>query len=625
MKGTPRILSRDAPDHTPANPVHNEAWISELLINRGIKDPHELDFSLQGLPSPDSLPDIDVAVQRMCTAIEQQQRLMIVGDYDCDGATSTALAVLALRAMGAEHVDYCLPNRFVHGYGLSSAVVDEAITGQPDLIITVDNGTSSVEGIEHAHRNGIDVVVTDHHLPGDDRPQAVALVNPRLSQSDGSFPSVNIAGVGVIFFVMAALRRALAARDWFESKNIPPPNMARYLDLVAVGTVADVVPLDGVNRILVMQGIKRIRAGHCRPGILALLQAAKTDHRELQTDTIGFRIAPRLNAAGRLDDMRQGVACLLADDIGEARTLAAKLDQQNSLRRQISTDMTAQADAALSAMATDPVQQTQSGDAGDHMSLCLYDERWHEGVIGILAGRFKDKHGVPVVVFSRAKHVADAADNDGNTTTPAKYEIKGSARSIDQFHIVDAFKRINLRHPGLLNKFGGHAKAAGLTLAEDNLSTFRAALDADVRDHFGGIKPDARIVTDGALPADCFHPQAALELANLAPWGQAFPMPVFDNRFCVTGVRVLRGKHLKLQLAPLDSADALCGGPVDAIFFSPPDELFVETAQANGASEVLPASRIAIDDRVRAVFELKTNTFRERTTAQLNLIHLQRL
>ena len=627
MKGSPNIVSRQPVNHTPANPVHSQAWISELLINRGIKESAELEFSLKGLPSPDSLPDIDAAVQRIGDAVEQQQRIMVVGDYDCDGATSTALAVLALRAMGAQHVDYCLPNRFVHGYGLSTAVADVAIADQPDLIITVDNGTSSVEGVGHAKQNGVDVVVTDHHLPGDVMPDAVALVNPRLGQSDRpdnveeNFPSINIAGVGVIFFVMAALRRALTARNWFDSKKIEPPNMAAYLDLVAVGTVADVVPLDGVNRILVMQGIKRIRAAHCRPGILALLQAAKTDHSDLQTDTIGFRIAPRLNAAGRLDDMRQGVECLLAEDMNQARTLAAALDQQNSKRRQISSDMTAEADAALSVLENNPANKAQ-GDVDEHMSLCLYDANWHEGVIGILAGRFKDKHGVPTVVFSRAKH--DVSDESFGST-PVKPEIKGSARSIDDFHIVDAFKRIDLQHPGLLSKFGGHAKAAGLTLAEENFDTFRTAFDADVRDQFGGVKPAAQIVTDGALPGDSFHVQAALELTNLAPWGQGFPMPLFDNRFCVLSVRVLRGRHLKLQIAPLDSTDAPSAEPVDAIFFSPPEHLFTETEQNGGGDGILPASRVAIDDRIRAVFELKTNTFRERTTAQLNLVHLELL
>ncbi len=640
MKGAPTIVCRKPLENAPANPVHSQAWISELLINRGIKESAELEFSLKGLPSPDSLPDIDAAIQRISDAVEQQQRIMIVGDYDCDGATSTALAVLALRAMGAQHVDYCLPNRFVHGYGLSTAVADVAIADEPDLIITVDNGTSSVEGVGHAKQNGVDVVVTDHHLPGDVMPDAVALVNPRLGQlgqlgqlgrlgeSDhigDNFPSINIAGVGVIFFVMAALRRALTARNWFDNKKIEPPNMARYLDLVAVGTVADVVPLDGVNRILVMQGIKRIRAAHCRPGILALLQAAKTDHSDLQTDTIGFRIAPRLNAAGRLDDMRQGVECLLAEDISEARTLAAGLDQQNSKRRQISSDMTAQADAALSVLESDPANKAQQGDVDEHMSLCLYDADWHEGVIGILAGRFKDKYGVPTVVFSRAKHDASDAPQSTNPTTPAKPEIKGSARSIDDFHIVDAFKRIDLQHPGLLRKFGGHAKAAGLTLAEADFENFRAAFDADVRDQFAGLKPATQIITDGALPAECFNVQAALELTNLAPWGQAFPMPLFDNRFCVLSVRVLRGRHLKLQLAPLDSTDSACAQPVDAIFFSPPDHLFPEPDQAGGLGGMLPASHVAVDDRIRAVFELKTNTFRERTTVQLTLVHLELL
>jgi len=317
--------------------LHELPWVARLLASRGVSSADQIDYSLSQLPRPESLTDIEAGVTRIAEALENQQHIVVVGDYDCDGATSTALAVLALRAMGATSVDYCLPNRFIDGYGLSPAVVDRAQTTSPDLLITVDNGTASVDGVEHARRHNIDVVVTDHHLPDEVLPRAAALINPRIPGA--TFPSINIAGVGVIFFVMVAVRQHMEKRGWFEQQGITRPNMATYLDLVAVGTVADVVPLDHTNRVLVSQGLRRIRAAACRPGILALLEVAGSQHSQTYTETIGFRIAPRLNAAGRLEDMSHGVECLLADSQAQARQHAEYLDNTNSERRRIGRDM----------------------------------------------------------------------------------------------------------------------------------------------------------------------------------------------------------------------------------------------------------------------------------------------
>ncbi len=617
-------------DGTSANQLHEElheqAWISHLLYTRGVERADELAFSLAGLPSPDHLHDIEPATLRLAQAIRHRESIVVIGDYDCDGATSTTLAVLALRAMGAASVHYCLPNRFVHGYGLSPAVVDQALRFSPDLILTVDNGTTSFEGVAHASAKGIDVVVTDHHLPASELPPVVALVNPRVATHtdvpDGNatslaqeqFPSENLAGVGVIFFVMAALRRHLEQDGWFETQQLPVPRMATFLDLVAVGTVADVVTLDHVNRILVMQGIRRIRAGFCRPGLLALLDLSATSLDSVFTDTIGFRIAPRLNAAGRLADMSHGVECLLADNLKQARQLAQVLDNHNHQRRSISNTMQQSADAELTkTLSESSLAQKQQ------LSICLFDPDWHEGTIGILAGRLKEKHGAPTVVFT--------TEQGGES---AKL-IKGSARSIDGYHIVDGFKRIRLKQPELLERFGGHAKAAGLSLAEADFDRFRELLEADVREQFNGRLPGHEILTDGSLPVDALSIDSAELLESLAPWGQDFPVPVFDNHFEVVKTTVLNGKHIKLVLQPCAENGTSAGKrTVEAICFN-----FVGNARAGDTrTEFTDESRVSSGtvmddpfrngDRVRILFELKTNTFRNQTSLQLNCRYLEK-
>ncbi len=598
------VLQRNAV--TPLSPLteslHDNPLADRILRSRGVTSAAELEFSLQDLPAPALLRDMPAASARIVAAIEAGQRILIVGDYDCDGATSTTLAVLALRAMGATSVDYLLPNRFVHGYGLSPAIVDLAQQHDPQLIITVDNGISSVTGVESARRCGIDVVVTDHHLPPVKLPEAVALINPNMPGS--SFPSPNIAGVGVIFFVLAAVRAELAARGWFEQQALPQPKLADYLDLVAVGTVADVVPLDKVNRALVMQGIRRIRAARCRPGITALLQVAGIDAQQLVTEGIGFGIAPRLNAAGRLDDMRIGVQCLLADEAHEALVLAQELERKNSERKRIGAEMGTAAATIIAGL------QTVDEKSDDLMSICLYESDWHEGVTGILAGRLKEKHGAPAVIFAAAQN------QDSSEKT-----LKGSARSIDGYHILDALKRIRNAHPAILEKFGGHAKAAGMSLLEADFAVFKQALDEDVREFFENRKPPTQLMTDGSLsPAD-FNLENAGLLRELAPWGQDFPAPSFDNNFRVEDYRVLKERHVKYTLLPLPMDTVLnnaagtasgaeaSGSAITAMHFN--------VLEPGEALEVLPG------DIVHAVFELKTNHFRGSSTLQLNLQMLE--
>lgn len=582
-------------------PVHSNPLADRILRARGLDRSEQLEFSLQHLPPPSLLLDIDVATARIVAAIENGQRILVVGDYDCDGATSTTLAVLALKAMGAEHVDYMLPNRFVHGYGLSPAIVELTSEFTPHLIVTVDNGISSVDGVEAARGRGIDVVVTDHHLPPATLPKAHALINPNMPGS--TFPSPNIAGVGVIFFVLAAVRAELSKRNWFKQQALPTPKLADYLDLVAIGTVADVVPLDEVNRALVMQGIRRIRAGHCRPGIAALLQMASINQSQLITEGIGFGIGPRLNAAGRLDDMRLGVQCLLTDDATEAADLARELEQKNTERKHITTEM--RSDAAEILARLGPTDEAPT----DLMSICLYESDWHEGITGLLAGRLKESYGTPAVIFARAQN-----------QTGDEVMLKGSARSIDAYHILDAIKRVRIEHPAMLEKFGGHAKAAGLSLREADFATFSEALDRDVREFFANRKPPAELWTDGELDPREFTFENAGLLQDLAPWGQDFPAPSFDNRFRVESVRVLKERHIKYVLSPLQvaadaaathiAADAaLAGSAVDAIQFN--------VLEPGDAAEAQPG------DIVHAVYELKTNEYRGTTSLQLFLQMLE--
>ena len=498
-------------------------------------------------------------------ALNDQEKIVIVGDYDADGATSVALCILCLRSFGFEEVDYLVPNRFEFGYGLSSKIVDLALSLNPKILLTVDNGTSSNDGVAHANALGLDVVITDHHLPGKERPDAYALVNPVLSES--TFPSRSLAGVGVAYYLMGVVRRLLRERGWFDT-NRPEPNLADFLDLVALGTVADVVPLDKNNRALVYNGIKRIRAGRCRPGIKAIAEIAGRDLSTISSQDLGFSIGPRLNAAGRLDDISMGIQCLLEEDAEKAQLIASSLNQLNKERQEIEGQMVAQAHALLS---------DQDLGAAQY-GLVIYNQSFHQGVVGILAGRIREKTNRPVIAF------ADDVDiNSG--------ELKGSARSIEGLHIRDLLDQIAASNPGLLLKFGGHAMAAGLSIKKIHLDRFGLIFDKLVN---ATVNPDLlskRILSDGQLSKDNLSLDLVAAIENAGPWGNDFPEPVFDGEFDLVSQRVVGQGHLKLVL----SHD---GNLIDAIAF--------RQDYLNEAS-----------DKVRVVYKPQINRYAGAETLQL--------
>lgn len=526
----------------------------------------ELELKLSQLISPTRLKGIDAAVELLETALNNAERVLIVADFDADGATSCALAMTVMRALGCAHIDYIVPNRFEYGYGLTPEIVELAKAKTPNLIITVDNGISSLEGIVAAREAGIKTLVTDHHLPGRELPAADAIVNP--NQPGCEFPSKSIAGVGVIFYVMLALRSRLRESGWFERKDIPEPNLAEQLDLVALGTVADVVALDHNNRILVSEGIKRIRAGRARPGILNLLTLAKRNFATLAASDLGFAVGPRLNAAGRLDDMSTGIECLLTLSEHEAYEYALELDGMNKDRRDIEAGMREQAFALVDQLAFD-VDDLPA-------ALSLFDERWHQGVVGIVASRIKERCHRPVIAFALAD-----ADNPES-------ELKGSARSIPGFHIRDALDAVATSNPGLVTKFGGHAMAAGLSLSRDNFDAFARAFAAEATRILSPELLQATIVSDGELAAHELTLGCAEALAAAGPWGQAFPEPVFHGRFRLKQQRRLGENHLKMVLSPLDD-DAVI---IDAIAFSVSEEEWPEAT----ATEIELAYRLSINE-----------------------------
>ncbi|MEX0619093.1 MAG: single-stranded-DNA-specific exonuclease RecJ [Pseudohongiellaceae bacterium] len=504
--------------------------LQRIYRQRDISHADELVLSLDKLLPPDSMKGLDQAIELLWNLLRDQGRVLIVSDFDADGATSCALVVSALRSFGFSHVDYIVPNRFDYGYGLTSDIVALASTRSPGLIITVDNGISSVEGVAAAQAAGIKVLVTDHHLPGSVVPSADAIVNP--NQTGCEFPSKALAGVGVAFYLMLAFRRWLREAGWFEKKGLAEPVLADLLDLVALGTVADVVPLDYNNRILVNEGLKRMRAGRVRPGILALLQVSGRNVRTLLSSDLGFAVGPRLNAAGRLDDMATGIECLLAQDADAAYELARLLDSLNKDRKLIESDMREQAFAALDRVKLDE-NEVAAG-------ICVYDCDWHQGVVGILASRIKDRYHRPVIAF------ADANGTQNNE--PA--ELKGSARSIPGFHIRDALEAISTQHPGLLTRFGGHAMAAGLSLQHSRLEQFTRCFEQEAARRLSADQLQAKIVTDGEIEAVHLTLATAREVLSAGPWGQGFPEPVFDGIFTVTDQRLVGGKHLKLVVSP---------------------------------------------------------------------------
>lgn len=517
--------------------------LDRIYQSRGVQSADQLDYLLASLARPGDLHCIEAAVNLIHRGLVENWHICIVGDFDADGATSTALALRCLRQMGAENVSYLVPNRFEYGYGLTPEIVDVAAQRSPELIITVDNGISSVAGVARARELGIRVLITDHHLPGSQLPEADAIINP--NQPGCLFPSKNLAGVGVIFYVMSALRKKLEEENWFVGRGINKPNMASFLDLVALGTVADVVPLDFNNRILVAQGLQRIRAGKCVPGIEALMQVANKPREKTVASDLGFTVGPRLNAAGRLDDMSLGIRCLLTDSESEALAIARELDDLNRDRRLIEGAMQQEAlkileDFSLNNESTDEQQNWPNG-------LCLYKEDWHEGVIGILASRIKDRLHRPTIVFA-------SSENGG---------LKGSGRSVPGVHLRDVLDQVAARNPGLLSKFGGHAMAAGLSIETGNLEEFQKAFDACVTDCMGGNGFEAELLSDGELCEADFCLDLAQQIRNGGPWGQAFPEPLFDGRFRLLQQRVVGEKHLKMLVTPNEYS----GMVLDAIAF----------------------------------------------------------
>ena len=551
--------------------------LQRIYQSRGIDSQASLDRRLNCLPEPQSMTGLDAATQRLVTAAKKQQSVLIVGDFDADGATSSALMVLGLRAMGFQSVDFLVPNRFDYGYGLTPEIVDLAAEKSPDLIITVDNGISSVEGVARANKLAIEVIVTDHHLPGTQLPDAVAIVNPNQQGCD--FPSKNLAGVGVAFYLLIALRTELRQQQWFDQQQIAEPNLSQWLDLVALGTVADVVPLDQVNRALVHQGLLRIRSGHSRPGIQALLRIAGKNPARLVATDLGFALGPRLNAAGRLDDISLGIQCLLCDDPQQALHTAQALDELNQDRKSIETGMQQQALAI--------VEQLGLDDKSMPAALSLFQPDWHQGVVGLLASRIKEKYHRPVVAFARC-------DNG---------DLKGSCRSIPGLHIRDTLDAVATQNPGLITKFGGHAMAAGLSLNEDKLSEFEQAFEQQVAQLVTEDDLQARLITDGCLEAQQLSMHTAEMLRDAGPCGQLFPEPCFQGDFRIVQQRIVGERHLKLVLAPHNQPEIA----IDAIWFN------IDTARwPNPEAET-----------VHCVYRLDINEFRGLESLQLMVQHLQ--
>jgi len=561
------------PDGTPAEPppATPAELLRRLYASRG-QGESDADLRLADLLPTDTLSGLDGAVDLLAASTDAGRSILVIGDYDADGATGSALAVLGLRALGAPAVSYLVPSRFAFGYGLSPPVVDAAAALAPGLLVTVDNGIAGIAGVEHANRLGIPVLITDHHQAGTVLPAAAAIVNP--NQPGCPFPSKHLAGVGVVFYLLAALRAHLRKTGWFRTGR-PEPNLAEYLDLVALGTVADVVTLDRNNRILVEQGLRRIRAGLSRPGIRALLQVAGRDPARATATDLGFFIAPRLNAAGRLTEMTLGVECLLCDDAARALDLATQLDALNRERREIEGEMRDQAETLVERLTL----------RGDDLppGLCLYGKGWHQGVSGIVAARIRERYHRPVIAF------ADAGDG----------MLRGSARSVDGLNIRDAIDLVDRRRPGLIERFGGHAMAAGLTLKSESLADFRLAFRDAVREQIGEAPPFREIHSDGELPPRLMSLETCDALRLAGPWGKGFPEPLFDGEFEVVQARLVGERHLKLRVRP-------GRGPLlDAIGFNQAERI----SQANG--------------RVQLAYRLDVNEYRGERTPQLILEHLQ--
>ena len=568
-----QILRREVP---AGNKLCDDPLLDRLYRSRHIKNACQLDRTLAAIHNPNLMSGLDDAVALLLEAYEKQQKIVIVGDFDADGATSTALAVLALRQLGFVNVAYLVPNRFEQGYGLSVAVAQEALALDVELLITVDNGVSSHEGVAFLKEQGVNVIVTDHHLPPESLPSADAIINPNLAHC--GFPSKSLAGVGVAFYLMLALRAKFRELSMFDAKN--QPNFTELLDLVALGTVSDVVPLDQNNRILVYQGLARIKAQRCRFGIRALAEVAKRDLAGFSASDLGFSIAPRLNAAGRLDNMSVGVELLLAEDMESARALALELDGLNQARKEIEQGMKLEALKIC--------QNLTALESQLPHSIVLYQADWHQGVLGIVASRIKDQFHRPVIAF--------AQEQDGI--------LKGSARSIPGLHIRDALERVYSQHPDLILKFGGHAMAAGLSIPEPYLADFQRIFNQTVSELLAQDQLQGTIWTDGELSTDLLNLATAESLQQGGPWGQAFPEPMFDGEFKILQQRLVGEKHLKMMVEPK------LGGPLlDAITFNVDTRYYPDLSIKNA----------------KLVYKLDINEFRGNRGVQLLVDYIEPL
>ncbi|HDY7995011.1 TPA: single-stranded-DNA-specific exonuclease RecJ [Vibrio vulnificus] len=555
--------------------------LKRIYLNRGIQDVSQLETAVKGLHSYQKLHGIELAVALLFEAIREQKRIIVVGDFDADGATSSALSVLALRMLGSNNVDYLVPNRFEDGYGLSPEVVEQAIALGAEVIMTVDNGVSSIEGVRYAKEHGLKVLVTDHHLPGQVLPEVDAMVNPNLQTC--AFPSKALAGVGVAFYLMMALCVHMRKCAWFAEQGMAEPKLMELVDLVALGTVADVVPLDENNRILVHQGLQRIRAGKARPGIQALIEVAKRDARRLVAADFGFALGPRINAAGRLDDMSFGVELLMCNNIHAARRMAHELDGLNQTRKEIEEGMKQEAMAFC--------ERLQFGENSElPYGLALFQRDWHQGVIGILASRIKEKYHRPVIAF------ADGGDG----------YIKGSCRSIPGLHMRDALDLIDTQNPGLILKFGGHAMAAGLTIKECDFERFSQLFDQLVKRELDEAALKGIVLSDGELKPEEFSMHTAELLRSAGPWGQAFPEPIFDGEFKVLHQKLVGEKHLKLMLEPL--------------FKGHPTNIMIDGIAFNVDLRRWPDASVKT---VRLAYKLDINEFRNNQSLQLMIEHIE--
>ena len=578
----PKVQQRHQPDTLPEFLTGLPPILARVYSTRNIQSSIELDNSLKNLLPYQSLKGINEAISLLVDALKTNASILIVGDFDADGATSTAVAIRALKLLGHANVNYLVPNRFEYGYGLTPEIVDVAYQSKPDLIITVDNGIASIDGVARAKEYGIKVLITDHHLPAEQLPQADAIVNP--NQVGDDFKCKATAGVGVIFYIMMALRAALREQAWFNNSRVEP-NLAELLDLVALGTVADVVPLEHNNRILVAQGIARIRAGKVSAGLKALIKVSGRNEQQIKASDMGFSVAPRINAAGRLDDMSVGIECLLCDDDVHAFAIATQLDELNQSRREIEGEMKHQAFKIVDQLIKTHSTLLEDESQNIPSALCLYQEDWHEGVIGILASRIKEHIHRPVIAFAKAK------DNC----------VKGSARSIQGIHLRDVLDEVSKIHPTLIDKFGGHAMAAGLTLKKENLQAFETAFIKQVTEHLTEAKLLNVLLTDGGLTEKELNLDIAELIQTAGPWGQLFPEPVFEGLFDIVTKRIVGSNHLKLVLRSPNTEHE-----IDAIAFNVTDEHWpTETTQ------------------VETVYRLDINEFRGNRTAQLLIEYIE--